>query len=108
MSAPVRPPIGRLNRRIVVDAASLASDGSDLWTEVATVWGAIEPLGSEERDASGRWQGIARWRITIRWRGDVTSANRLRFDARIFRVVATLDAGSDKRFLTIEAEEELR
>ncbi|MDR3494072.1 MAG: phage head closure protein [Ancalomicrobiaceae bacterium] len=108
MSPPVPPPIGRLNRRIAIDALSLADDGSDVWTEIATVWGAIEPQGSEERDAGGRMLGIARWRITIRWRGDVTSGNRLRFDARSFRVVATLDAANDKRFLAIEVEEELR
>ncbi|MDR3373169.1 MAG: phage head closure protein [Ancalomicrobiaceae bacterium] len=108
MSPLARPPIGRLNRRMALDAASLATDGSDVWTEVATVWGAIEPIGAEERDAAGRMEGVARWRITIRWRGDVTSSNRLRLDTRVFRIVATLDAGSDKRFLTIEAEEELR
>ncbi|MFX8684991.1 phage head closure protein [Acinetobacter baumannii] len=49
-----------------------------------------------------------RWRFTIRWRTDVTSGNRIVYGTRLFRIIATADPTGDRRYLEIEAEEEIR
>jgi SPP1 family predicted phage head-tail adaptor len=101
-------PIGSLNRRIEIDVMALSSNGQFTWTPLATVWGGFQQLTPSERDADGRIVGIERWRFTIRWRGDVTSANRIVYKGRIFRLIATSDPTGDQRYLIIDAEEELR
>ncbi len=108
MSPPLPPPIGRLNRRLQIEAPILNSDGTAAWTDLATVWGQVENLGFDERDIAGRIEGIARWRLTIRWRADVTSSNRVLYGTRVLRLVSSADPAGDRRFLTIEAEEEQR
>jgi head-tail adaptor len=47
---------------------------------------------------------VLRHRIVIRARGGVTTRNRLRDGARIFRIVAVRES-ADRRFLEIDAEE---
>jgi len=101
-------PIGFLNRRLEIDALTLAGDGEFVWTPLAVVWGGFAQTSPTERDSDGRIVGIARWRFTIRWRSDVTSANRIVYGSRIFRLVATADPTGDQRYLVIEAEEETR
>jgi len=101
-------PIGFLNRRLEIEVMALGINGEVAWTPLATVWGGIAQVSPTERDTDGRIVGVARWRITIRWRPDVTSANRILYDGRIFRLVATADPTGDQRYLAIEAEEELR
>jgi SPP1 family predicted phage head-tail adaptor len=108
MSVAEKVPIGFLNRRIEIDQMSLAANGEFTWTPLATVWGGFAQLSPTERDGDGRIVGIARWRFTIRWRDDVTSASRIVYNGRIFRLVATADPTGDQRYLVIEAEEELR
>jgi head-tail adaptor len=101
-------PIGFLNRRLEIDVMALAANGEFAWTPLATVWGGFTEVTPTERDSDGRIVGIARWRVTIRWRPDVTSANRIVYNGRIFRLVAAADPTGDQRYLVIEAEEELR
>jgi SPP1 family predicted phage head-tail adaptor len=108
MSATSTVPIGFLNRRLEIDFLALAANGEFVWTPLATVWGGFAQTGQAETDSDGRIVGAARWRFTIRWRADVTSANRIVYNGRIFRLVATADPTGDRRYLVIEAEEELR
>ena len=108
MSASSTTPIGFLNRRLEIDLPGTADDGSFVWTPLATVWGGFSQLAPTETDSDGRIVGIARWRFTIRWRSDVTSANRIVYGGRIFRLVSTADPTGDQRYLVAEAEEELR
>jgi SPP1 family predicted phage head-tail adaptor len=108
MSQSSTMPIGFLNRRLEIDAPVATGDGTFAWASLATVWGGFAQTGATEVDSDGRMVGIARWRFTIRWRPDVTSSNRIVYDGRIFRIVATADPTGDQRYLVLEAEEELR
>ncbi len=101
-------PIGFLNRRIEIDTPVATSDGSFAWTPLATLWAGFSRLSVSERDEDGRSLGVVRWRFTIRWRTDVTSGNRIVYGQRLFRIIATADPTGSRRYLEIEAEEELR
>ena len=81
---------GKLNKRVRIEylTSPLDSHGDPLrgeqgellaqvWTPLATVWAAIEPLSAREfmQSASEQSQVVAR--IQIRYRDDVTAAMRL-------------------------------
>ena len=100
------PRIGRMRQRLALQAATLADDGSRVWTTFATVWGALSQPGLTERDAAGRSEGVTLWRIGLRWRGDLGSACRILWGSRIFRLIAVTDPDGDRRWLIIDAEEE--
>ena len=108
MSVSSTVPIGFLNRRLEIDVPVATADGTFAWTPLATVWGGFAQTTPTELDSDGRIIGIARWRFTIRWRTGVTSANRIIYNGRIFRIVATADPTGEQRYLGIDAEEELR
>lgn len=106
MSDATTVPIGFLNRRIAIETPAVVADGSTTWIALATVWAGFAQTAATERDDDGRYVGVVRWRFTIRWRGDVTSAARIRFGTRVFRILAVADPTGNSRYLAIEAEEE--
>ena len=101
---------GWIAHRVVIERPVRSEDdagGATIAFEtLATVWAAIEPLTAREDPASGRLATRITHRVTIRWRDDVTGAMRLRHRGRILRIASLRDASEDRRFLTIDAEEE--
>lgn len=102
----VAPDAGALRARLTIETPAVGVDEATAWTSVATTWGEIAPQGAGERETGGRAAGIATHRVTIRWRGDVGSADRLRLGARIFNVRGVFDPDERRRFLVLLAEEE--
>ncbi|CAN5208613.1 hypothetical protein BH10PSE7_BH10PSE7_03660 [soil metagenome] len=88
---------------MIIEAPAGAADGAGgwapAWSEVATVWGAIEALPGREVTAGDATAGEARFRITIRHRGDVTAAHRLREGTRVFDITSVADPGGRRRYL---------
>lgn len=81
---------GRLRHRVRIEAWTLLVDSngeaiqnpatgeeSRRWEEVATVWGAIEPLSAREFIAAQAVQSHIVARITIRYRDGLDAAMRL-------------------------------
>ena len=101
-------PIGELRHRLVLERASTDAVGEIVWTVVDTVFAAIAPASAGETIAGATPTGTVSHRIEIRWRGDVTSRDRLRLGDRIFRIVATRDLDERHRRLVVLAEEEGR
>lgn len=106
MIAPVRP--AALRHRLMLETSDLAADGSLLWTPVAVVFAAIEPIGERETEAGAAMTGRATHRIQLRWRDGVTSRDRLVQGARVFRILAARDLDERRTHLLIRAEEENR
>lgn len=106
MTAP--RPIGALRHRLTLERSSLAADGTLQWAVVGIVFAALEPVGASEAEAGEALAGRVSHRLEIRWRDDVTSRDRLRLGARVFRIVATHDLDERRARLVIRAEEENR
>ncbi len=99
--------IGDLNRRLVLLAPLESDDGEGgvtrSFTTVTTLWAQVLPH-SERADIAADSLGAAlRFRIVIRYRGDVTTRHQLQDGAVIYRVVAAR-ASADRRFLEIDAD----
>lgn len=60
-------------------AAGAKGGSAPIWTGVAEVFGAVEPISGEEVEAAGLVRGTATHRVTIRFHPGVTSKMRLRF-----------------------------
>ena len=105
-------PIGALDRRVRIEVPLSTADGAGgatvAWAMVATVWAKVEALAAAERDRSGRLDGVATHRVTIRARDGVASGQRLVLGGRSLAVLATRPAGRGDRYLVLEAEEEGR
>jgi SPP1 family predicted phage head-tail adaptor len=100
---------GRLKDRLVLEAPVETPDGAGGVTRgyaaVATVWAALIPVSARSDVAAASLGAAVTHRIVIRRGPEVTVQHRFRLGARVFRVVAVRDEDSDRRFLTIHAEE---
>lgn len=99
-------PIGRLSTRLTIERATIAADDTVVWSALATVHAALDPIASDETERGAAIGGRTRWRIEIRFRADLTSRDRLRAGDRIFRIVSTRDLDGRRRRLIVVAEEE--
>jgi SPP1 family predicted phage head-tail adaptor len=106
MTAPL--PIGALRHRLVLERATTDADGATVWTGTDVVFAAITSLGEGETTAAGPPTGLARRRIEMRYRDDLSSRDRLRLGERIFRILATRDLDERRNRLVVVAEEDGR
>jgi len=101
--------IADLRHRLVLEERVSVADGgggaTESWTELATVWAAMQPKSGQEREAADRLGARATTDITIRYRGDVTTDMRLRQGARHFNIRAVQDADGCRRWLKCTCEE---
>ncbi|MFN3659566.1 MAG: phage head closure protein [Pseudolabrys sp.] len=106
MSAQVTP-IGDLNRRLVLEAPSESDDGAGgvtrLYDVVATLWAQVAPLPARGDVAADSLGAIARYRIVVRRRDDITLRHRFIDGTRTYRIRA-MSESADRRFLEIDAE----
>lgn len=100
--------IGALDRRLILQAPSEIGDGAGGVTRdyapVTTLWGSVTPVSARGDVDAERLGAALRWRIVIRFRGDVTTRHRFVDGAHIYRIVAVRESGR-RRFLEIDAEE---
>ena len=85
---------GRLRHRIIIQSQSTTKDthgqAVTTWTDVATVWAAVEPIRGREFFAAAQINSEVTTRIRIRWRSGVTAAMRVSFDSRIYDIQAVI------------------
>jgi SPP1 family predicted phage head-tail adaptor len=102
-------PIGDLDRRVTIEQAALSPDGAGggvvTWSELATVWGRLQPVAGREHWQAMQLQGAASQRVTIRRRTDVTAAMRARIDNRVFNIRAVLNGGAREPYSELFCEE---
>lgn len=102
--------IGSMRERMLIQipgARVVSPSGSQTqdWADVATVWGRMERTGGGAGIAAGRVEPKADWRLTIRWRDDVTALCRVQWAGKTLSVV-TVDNGDERRrYLTIGLKE---
>lgn len=89
------PPIGALRRRLRLEALDLAADGAGgltgTWTQVAEIWGAVQPRTGLETFSGDGIEARVTHDVWIRPRSDVLAGHRLRLlDGRLLNIRAVL------------------
>lgn len=97
--------IGELDRRVTLEQPADAPDGcggfARVWTPVADLWAKIEATGGRELPPEAE----RRSRLTLRWRGGVTPAQRFVFDGRVFEIETVRDPDGLARYLVCDCVE---
>lgn len=89
---------GDLRHRVVIEHQPAPQTRNGLgevttpWVELATVWAAVEPLTGSEAIQQAREEAQVSHRVRIRRRTDVTPAMRVVYGAKVFNILAVLDA----------------
>jgi SPP1 family predicted phage head-tail adaptor len=110
---------GKLQHRVTIQAlvSPTDSNGDPLrgeqgelldpeWTDVATVWAAIEPLSAREFIQSSAMQSQVTARITIRARAGITPAMRAVHGSKVYNIEGVLpDKESGLEYLTLPCSE---
>ena len=101
--------VNALRHRVTLQAVSRADDGggggTESWADVADLWASIRPSTGSESVEAGRITGKVSHVIGLRYRDDVAPAMRFAHESRLFDILAVLDPGEDRRWLTCLCEE---
>lgn len=102
------PSIGALSQRLRLQVRADQPDAGyqtqTFLTDVATVWGRIDPVGGGLYVGSRQIGAGITHRIFLRYRSDITADTVIRCRGRTFRPVRVTDI--DRRFTVVEANEE--
>lgn len=91
---------GKLDRRIVIEAKSVARDpdyGSEIvtWTTFAERWAEVRDVNAVEREGAGLRTITRTTLVTIRWLDGLTSDMRVRLasDGRVLAIASFVEIG---------------
>ena len=105
---------GKLKHKIIVQARSATKDTYgqrvDSWTDIATVWADIRPIGGRERLAAKAYEAVMTHTVAVRYRAEflpVTTADshRIVFGARTFQIVAAMDHEEARKMIIFDCVE---
>lgn len=90
---------GKLRHRLTLQRQTVTRDsfGGEVvtWVDVATVWGAVEPVAGTEtfQQVGEQVLAVAYVKVRVRYRGGITAKMRFIFNSRILDIehVANLD-----------------
>lgn len=89
---------GRLNKRVLIQQAVAGSpevneygEKNVVWTDLATVWAAVEPLTGREFWAQQQVQSEITVRIKVRYRSDITTGMRAVYNEAIYMIKSIVD-----------------
>jgi len=102
---------GELRHRVTIQQKSVVRDtyGEEdvTWTDVATVWGSVEPLQGREFIEAKQTQAEITTRIRIRYRSGISPEMRAVWDGHTYDLEAVIDVGGRKRELHLMCTEVL-
>ena len=102
---------GALRHPLTLQQAVRTPDGaggfSESWATVATVFGKVEPLGTESSARADQMLEAVTHRVTIRKRGDVAAGMRFDWNGRVLEIVTAHDPDETGRFLECRTREDL-
>jgi SPP1 family predicted phage head-tail adaptor len=100
---------GALRTELSLQAVTTVADGlggfGEQWSEVATVFGRIEPLVADSRFGADQTLETVTHRIILRHRQDVLSGMRFSKADRIFDIVTVHDPDETGRYLVCRVRE---
>ena len=94
-----------LRDRVRSDQQTQAVDGAGniitTWTAVATVHAEVTREAANEIWLAGRSEGLRKHEVTIRWRADVGTNNRLFWRDRMMDVNGVINKDKQRQWLTL-------
>lgn len=102
-------PISSLRHRLQIQTLSLVSDGQggsvETWSELATVWGKLEPASTTERLYANQIEYQRSHKAVIRYRNDVTQTMRIVFENRYFQIKSVHSPDERNAYLFLDLQE---
>ena len=101
--------IGDMRDRITIQAATTTPQAGGgkvkVWVDIGTpVWASIVPINGGEAFSQGIARNTQFYRITIRFRSDVTPANRIMWNGTALNIRTCADPDRRREALLITAE----
>lgn len=87
------------------DVADGAGGGARTWTTFATDWGNLQAKAGLEAFEGMRLEAQVTHILTMRWRGDVTTAHRVLWRGRAMQIRAVLNIEERDRMLELHLQE---
>lgn len=101
-------PVGDLDQRVTIQRATQTTgsmgDVSKTWATLATVWANVKSATGRERLADDRTMATQMTRFRIRYRADVTEADRIVWKGETFNIRAISDQSQRLLYMDIQAE----
>jgi SPP1 family predicted phage head-tail adaptor len=106
--------IGRLDKRITLQKRTTTLDDfgqqAHVWSEVATVWASIHPIGGRERLRAFAVESTLTHTVAVRYRRDFmppteVDAWRIAYGDRIFNITAARDVEEAHRWIVFDCTE---
>ncbi|MDK2986534.1 MAG: hypothetical protein PWQ96_2178 [Clostridia bacterium] len=97
--------IGELRDKVTIQEYIQTPDGyggfSETWQDKYTVWANIKPLRGREYFEMQKIQSEITHKITIRYRSDINTSNRIRYKDQILNIKSVIDIDNRHRYLEI-------
>ena len=101
--------IGELRQRVILQRrAEVADAGGGVslsWSDIAELPAGILPLAGSERVRAMRGQPVQNFLIRLRYRGDITPADRLLFGQRVLNIRSVQNVNERNQWLECRCEE---
>ena len=101
--------IGEMNKRVTLQGRVVTQSSSgavtETWSDLDTVWAKIQPLKGREFWQAQQTSSELDVRVTIRYRKNISTVERVKYGNRYFNIVAVIDADERHRFLSLMCKE---
>jgi len=94
-------------QEVVCSADTKGAGSTETWLEIAKVWASITPISALERVESNARQETITHEITMRYKSQLTSADRIVYGSRIFNIKQILNPDYRNEMLTMLVEEKI-
>lgn len=105
---------GKLRHRLLIQKPVTTQDQQTgemkvVWTDVASVWGSMEPLSAREFIAANTEQSEVRGKAVIRYRDDIDATMRIVYRGKRHNILGVLaDNVSGLEYVTLPLSEGVR
>lgn len=94
-----------LRHKVQLQAKTVTQSGTgqpvESWGTVDTVWAAVEPVSGREFFAAAAVWAETTFKVTVRYRPDITPLNRIIHDGKLLDIQAVLNVEGKGRYLEI-------
>jgi SPP1 family predicted phage head-tail adaptor len=99
---------GMLRNKIQIQRLLKTPDGSGGWTKtwipLGSTWAYIRATGASEQFSQDRLNGVVRYKATIRYKADLTVADRVVFEGKNYQIRAVVDIEFRKKWMELDLE----
>lgn len=99
---------GKLRYRVSILKKTTGTDPDgypiEEWVPIFIVWAEAKPIAGREYFTAAAVQAQHQVRFTMRYRNDITSDMRLRYDGQDYEIKAILDLGGRRTWLQVMGE----